>query len=340
MLDRAIETGLCTAAAAVRLGGRGPTETWVAGEGVTAETRFDVASLTKVMACAPVALAALGDRLDTDLRELIPGYRHEGITPRRLLCHDSGLPAYRHWIGEELAPNEVRRRLLNLPPEAGPGERTVYCCIGFVTLQVAIERVTGRTLDDLAREIVFAPLVLQNTGFLPDPEERHAIPPTESLDQRSVAESTQPGRGKAEIRAGRSGEVIQGVVHDPLAFSLGGVSGNAGLFTSIDDVATFAQAALEGTGPFAGDLAHEATRRQAPLFERGLGWNMATTDIRELPEFGTLATYGHTGFTGCAIWIDPEIGRAAALLTNRTFTGAPVERIKALRREFFGWALA
>jgi CubicO group peptidase (beta-lactamase class C family) len=175
--------------------------------------------------------------------------------------------------------------VLAIPPEAGPGVRTVYSCLGFVTLQTFLERASGEALDALYERLIRRPLALR-ARFGPVDE---AIPT--SLSPTST-------------------------VHDPLARALGGVSGNAGLFATVGDLAKFAQAVVRQEPPVGGLLAWGD--ESPPFHGRGLGWQVFRPGV-----------FGHTGFTGCRLWFAPADGRWAALLTNRVALESDPERFRA-----------
>lgn len=261
---------------------------------VPSDAFFDVASLTKVIATTAVAAALVRDgrlSLEDKAGNSVPESSVREASVADLLAHRSGLPAY--WNPPAGAtPEDVRASILRIPPEDAV---TVYSCLGFITLQAVLERSSGRSLDVLFEESVARPLGLA-ARFGPVPS---ALPT-----------SAETG----------------GSVHDPLARALGGVSGNAGLFASIEDLARFAQAVVRREPAVATlwDWGVEVPPNQG----RGLGWQVFEPGL-----------FGHTGFTGCRIWFSSHRGRWAALLTNRVTVDRDPSEFKSVADEFRDLAL-
>jgi CubicO group peptidase (beta-lactamase class C family) len=253
---------------------------------------------------------------------------------RDLLTHTSGLPAWKPLYESGAADLDgAVETILRLPPEAAPGERYAYSCLGFVLLARIVEIVSGRRLDAFAADQVFAPLGLRDTCFLPDPSLRPRIAPTKTVEQ-------DPG-GAA---AGDAGAELVGVVHDGNARAIGGVSGNAGLFGTAEDVARFGEA-MRQNGLCAGG--------RARLFAAPTAARVLTNQVRaEVGGAHTLLffaqnnglcpagdllsprTVGHSGFTGTVLTIDPEYDLTVALLTNRVLTDPGGTRWLSARRRF------
>lgn len=259
------------------------------------DTVYDLASLTKVVATTSVAMKLVEDgrlSLDDRVARYLPAFAERDITIEQLLTHRSGLPAYvRPSPGQ--GPDEL---LAAFPRLAGPKVYRYSCC-NMITLARVLETVGGRPLAALARELVFEPLGMRDTGFAPDPS-----------------------------RCARTArDVLPGVVHDPLARAYGGpdrTPGNAGLFSTADDLALFCRALLGGRL-----LKPETLRRMfmPDADTRGLGW-----DVFDDPPYAP--GVGHTGFTGTLIWMDPQRGRFAVVLANRTLNGETVD-VRRLRRD-------
>lgn len=273
---------------------------------VYADTRFDLASLTKLF-IATVALRAAADErigLDDSLAAAIPQWErppYSRITMRMLLNHTSGMNSgadYRTIANENVERFSVERDLVGTP-----GKSVVYSDLGFIALGIVIARVTGRGLAAGTGD-VFPSGTL---GFRPPGVRRAEIPATEEDDWR--------GR-------------VQGFVHDEKAYLMGGVSGHAGLFGTAADVAALTEAYL---GPLRGrsnallpsELVREAVREQAydPVLRRGLGWALKTTDDNSCGRYFDRASFGHTGFVGTCIWADPVHDVQAVLLTNSVYFG-------------------
>lgn len=272
---------------------------------MTAETVFDLASLTKPVATA-TSIMILVDRGKVDLDARASKYVPElsklpPFTVRHLLTHTSGLPAgtpMSHWSTDRA---DVLRHIASLRIKAKPGERFNYSDVGFVVLQEIVERVSGKLLATFANEEVFAPLGMKDTGFLPPPELRARAAPTEERD----------------------GGFMQGEVHDPRAFALGGVAGHAGVFSTAHDMARFARAMLErgaldghrvfGDKTFARFVARQDTSKGG----RALGWDLDSTFATHRSSLLSPKAFGHGGYTGTALWIDPEKDLFVLFLSNR-----------------------
>jgi beta-N-acetylhexosaminidase len=283
-------------------------------------TVYDLASLTKVVGLATAVMLAVDDgklELDTPVQRYVPvfeGAGKERVTIRLLLAHGSGLPGWRPLFRE----TETREQAFTLADTTAlsspPGTADVYSDLGLIVLTQAVEAVYHERLDSLLARRVFQPLGMTSVGFLPT-SERARIAPTE-LD---------PWRGR----------VLRGEVHDENAARLDGVSGHAGLFGSAPDLLTFAEwllAQAEGlTGGQAGRVGYltahptvrpsvfrEFTRRQnlVPGSSRALGWDTPTPG-GSAGALLSATSFGHTGFTGTSLWIDPEHKLAIVLLSNR-----------------------
>jgi len=300
---------------------------------VTPETVYDVASLTKAVATTALTML-LWQRgqldLDMPLGEFLPGFvlgrdpaeRARHVHLRHLLAHNSGLPGYVEFFRTQTTPSALMRACLELPLEAEPGARTEYSDPGFILLGKAIEVHTREHLAALARREVFHPLGLQATEFCPPHAVHSLIPPTE--EDRS-------------FRRRR----IQGEVQDENAWVLHGVSGHAGLFSSVPDLLRFARAILQvGTGATApaqsAPLFQAATidyfaRRQGPEgSSRALGWDTPSANSSAGRHFSP-RSIGHLGYSGCSLWIDLDAAVAVVLLTNRTWPDRASQLIRSVR---------
>jgi uncharacterized protein YbbC (DUF1343 family)/CubicO group peptidase (beta-lactamase class C family) len=295
-------------------------------EMMTADTIFDLASLTKVVATATsiMILIERGDvRLADPVVKFIPemkGAGRDAITIEQLLTHTSGFaPDFdlrERWNGND----EAMKRLYVEPLRNPPGSRFVYSDIGYIALGEVVHKVSGKTLDDFARANIFAPLGMRETGFRPDPKLSARIAPTEKRrGQMSYL-------GDSGNDAGAEGEQwLRGQVHDPTSFRMGGVAGHAGLFSKADDLAIFCQMIMNG-GSYRG------TRILGPLsvatmtaphavndqgWARGFGWDIATSYSTNKGDLFPLGSFGHTGFTGTSLWIDPASDTFVIFLSNR-----------------------
>jgi len=293
---------------------------------VTAGTIYDLASVTKVIATT-AACMVLYDRglfkLDQPIVELLPEFAEQDaarrcqVTLRMLLAHSSGLPAYVKLFQTAHNKDELLGQALQVTLAAGPGTRAEYSDIGFILLGEALERLSSEVLDQFCRREVFSKLNLAHTCFNPPAEIRLAIPPTE--DDRAFRH-----------------RVIQGEVNDENAFVMGGVAGHAGCFSTALDVSVFAQCMLQGGPPLVKRETLEIfTRRQnfPPATSRALGWDTPSQPSQSGKYFSS-RSYGHLGYTGTSLWIDPDRQISVTLLTNRTWPDRGSQSIKQFRPAF------
>ncbi|HEV8188836.1 MAG TPA: exo-beta-N-acetylmuramidase NamZ domain-containing protein [Pyrinomonadaceae bacterium] len=295
-------------------------------EAMTADTIFDLASLTKIVATATsiMILVERGKlRLADPLSLYIPELKGEGrdrITIEQLLTHVSGYaPDFdlrERWTGYD----EAIKRLIKEPLRNPPGTRFSYSDIGFIALGEVVARVSGMPLDQFAQKNIFGPLHMTDTGFRPGPALRARIAPTEKRrGQMSYL-------GDSGENAGAEGEVwLRGEVHDPTSYRMNGVAGHAGLFSTANDLAIYCQMILNG-GTYGGVrilsplTVAEMTRPRvvsASGGTRGLGWDMNTSFSTNRGDLFPLGSFGHTGFTGTSIWIDPASEMFLIFLSNR-----------------------
>jgi uncharacterized protein YbbC (DUF1343 family) len=278
-------------------------------EPMTADTIFDVASLTKVIATTTSLMQLFEEgkfRLNDKTTDYIPEFQggRSDITIRNLFTHFSGLapdlPLNPPWSGYETG-----MRMAYADKPAGPaGVRFVYSDINFELLGELVHRLSGQMLSDYSRQNIFLPLGMKDTMFLPPASLRPRIAPTERL--------------------GKDGPPLLGVVHDPTARYMGGVAGHAGLFSTADDLARFAQMLIDG-GSLAGVriasplTVQKFTEPESPPDQpilRGLGWDIDSPYSTNRGELFPIGSFGHTGFTGTSIWIDPSTDTYVILLAN------------------------
>jgi len=302
---------------------------------VSAETAYDVASLTKVVATtAAMMLLVQRQQIDVDtlLGDLLPGFvvgRAPGdaarkVTLRHLLAHNSGLPGYVELFRAATTPEALFRACLELPLEVEPGTRAEYSDPGFILLGKALEVRTGETLDLWLGREVLRPLGMSATGFCPAPALRDAIPPT-------------------EVDTWFRHRLIQGEVQDENAWVLGGVAGQAGLFSNVANLLRFAvevvSAGAENSANGVPNLFEAATvkrfiQRQEPAgSSRALGWDTPSGNSSAGKHFSSHSV-GHLGFSGCSLWIDLEAAVAVVLLTNRTLPDRKSQLIREVRPAF------
>jgi beta-N-acetylhexosaminidase len=301
-----------------------------AAPAIRPDTIYDIASLSKSVVTtsliAHLTEAGGGGRVDLDapieryLPEWAlgpnPAWRHK-VTVRHLLTHTSGLPAHVDYYKTCKSEAEVVARIMAEPLAAAPGEKEVYSDLGYILLGAIIESVTGRTLDRLAKEQIFAPLGMKDTMYNPAKGLLPRIAPTEK---------------DADYRK----RLIHGEVHDENAFAMGGVAGHAGVFSTAGNLAAFCQMLLNG-----GIYAHHRFLRRSTVAEftaaqalsggtRTFGWAVPTEGSSS-GHFFSKTSFGHTGFTGTSIWIDPEKELFVILLTNRVNPTRENHKIQQVR---------
>jgi CubicO group peptidase (beta-lactamase class C family) len=268
-------------------------------------TIYDVASLSKVVGTTAAIMILFDEKkvdLDAPVLRYLPAFSggmKDKVTVRDLLTHRSGLPAGRDLWRRAHSPQEAREMVLETPLEYAPGTAFVYSDLGADVLGMIAEAVTGEPLDQYLTRRVFAPLGMHDTWYRPPDSVRYRVAPTEVTPPR--------------------GYPLQGEVHDENAYALGGVAGHAGLFSTAADLSIFAQMMLNG-GTYDGvNIMSDSTvslftRRTAG--HRALGWDTADGDAGS-GQYLTERAYGHTGFTGTSMWIDPDREMFVVLLTNR-----------------------
>jgi CubicO group peptidase (beta-lactamase class C family) len=307
---------------------------------VTADTIYDLASVTKVIATttACMILYDLGlFKLDQPLFELLPEFaaqqdaRRREVTLRMLLAHSSGLPAYVKLFQTAHNKEQLLDQAPQVPLAADPGARAEYSDIGFILLGEALQKLTGEPLDQFCQREIFTKLNLAHTCFNPPADLKPKIPPTE--DDQAFRH-----------------RLIQGEVNDENASVMGGVAAHAGCFSTALDVSVFAQCMLQGShsrAGFAGEWAEGGsplvkketleifTRRQdsPPGISRALGWDTPSQPSQSGKYFSS-RSYGHLGYTGTSLWIDPDRQLSVTLLTNRTWPDRSSQSIKQIRPAF------
>ena len=291
----------------------------------TVATLFDLASLTKVVATTTMAMI-LYERglldLDLSLNSIVGEFsgedpRRDEVTLRMLLAHSSGLPAYEKLFLRARTRDELLAAAFSIPLANDPGAHTEYSDIGFILLGVALERLADESLDRFCQREIFGPLGLTHTTFKPAAELRPKIPPT------------------ANDRTFRH-RLIQGEVQDENACVLGGVAPHAGLFATAQDLAIFGGTMLHGGTPILrpDTVALFTTRESSPEgTSRALGWDTPSSPSQSGRYFSQ-GSYGHLGYTGTSLWIDPERNLSVTLLTNRTWPDCANQAIKQIRPRF------
>lgn len=295
---------------------------------ITPQTMFDMASVTKVTVTTSIAMRLFDQeilKLDIPVRSYLPqfsGGMKDSVTVRHLLTHSAGILWWDSLWQRAKTRDEVLNYIYNLPLEYTPGDSMIYSDLGIIMMGEIIETITGKNLDELSRELFFEPLGMNNTLFNPPRDLLQRIAPT-------------------EIGGSMNRGLIHGDVHDENAFFLGGVSAHAGLFSTAEDMSIFAQMLING-----GIYHHKryfskktvlnwTVRQNIPEGTvRALGWTTPSTEGSSAGDYFSTGSFGHTGFTGTSIWIDPNRRIAIILLTNRVHPTRERGGIYEVRRKF------
>ena len=301
-------------------------------QATTVKTMYDVASLTKVIVTTTlVAKLVEGDfpsplNLDAPVERYLPEWAtgpqpewRQRMTVRHLLTHTSGLPPFKEYWRTSKSKQDTLTKIFAEPLDYEPGTKEIYSDLGIILMAEIIERLTGRTLDDLANQYIFAPLGMRDSMYKPPKKLWPTIAPTEF---------------DARFRK----RLVQGEVHDENAYAIGGVSGHAGLFSTAPDLAAFCQMLLNG-GVYAHQrilkrttIAQFTTPQQLSGGTRTLGWAVPT-EGGSSGHYFSAHSFGHTGFTGTSIWIDPDRELFVVLLTNRVNPTRENQKIAKVRPE-------
>jgi serine-type D-Ala-D-Ala carboxypeptidase len=292
---------------------------------VTVATVFDLASVSKAVATTTMAMI-LYERglidLEAPVVSIVPEFagsdgRRGDVTVHTLLAHSSGLPAYEKLFLKAKTRDELLTAAFATPLTADPGTRAEYSDIGFIILAIALERVADDSLDRFCQREIFGPLAMVHTAYNPPASWKAAIPPT--ADDHTFRK-----------------RIVQGEVHDENASVLDGIAGHAGLFGTAEDMATFSHVFLHGGQPLVRPETLELfTRREtAPAgTSRALGWDTPSSPSQSGKYFSP-RSFGHLGYTGTSLWIDPERQLSITLLTNRTWPDCSNKAIKDVRPAF------
>ena len=314
----------------------------------TINTIYDLASLTKPLItgllCAK--LVELGElTLDSSVSHYLREFERadrQAITIRELLTHTAGFAAWKPlYILAQGGPESVAGTIANLDLEYKPGTRVVYSDLGFITLGLLLERLTGKEIVELAQSEIFNALELKQTFFNPEMAMQTGIAACEVGNAHEKETCRETGAGEYE---NWRQELIWGQVHDGNAYFLGGAAGHAGLFSNASDTLVLADQFLPARSRLLKSETCElfSTNMTEGLNEaRSVGWQLAATkDSTAGPDLPS-NSFGHTGFTGTSCWIDPAKERVFILLTNRTHAHAlPFTNINSVRRQFHSLAVA
>lgn len=309
---------------------------------VTDSTMFDMASLTKVVATTTAAMILEDEgklNLDAPIRTYLPEITDTAkarITVRMIVTHSGGFEAFAPLWKDFRGRAQYLAQINTRPLAYAPGDSTVYSDWDFVLMGLIIERITGMPLDQFVATRIWQQLGMRDTGF--NPLAPGAIPPDSACTAGFRADSPLLARiAVTEIDTVYRHIHVHGIVHDENACALGGVAGHAGLFSSARDVAVFCQMLLNG-GTYNGvRLIQPATvarwtARQSAKSSRALGWD-TPSDRSSAGHYFSARSFGHTGFTGTSIWVDPERGIFVVLLTNRVDPTRANMREEPLRRD-------
>jgi CubicO group peptidase (beta-lactamase class C family) len=296
---------------------------------VTTASIFDLASLTKVVATTAMAMI-LYERglldLEASVTAIVPEFagplteddpRRREVTLHMLLAHSSGLPAYEKLFLRAKTREDLLQAAFTTSLAAAPGARAEYSDIGFIILGVVLERLADESLDLFCQREIFGPLGMTHTTFNPASALKSSIPPT--ADDRTFRQ-----------------RIIQGEVQDENASVLCGIAGHAGLFSTAEDLAIFAHAMLNGGYPILRSSTIELFSRRESAPEgtsRALGWDTPSAPSQSGKYFSP-RSFGHLGYTGTSLWIDPDRQLSISLLTNRTWPDCQNQAIKQVRPAF------
>jgi beta-N-acetylhexosaminidase len=292
---------------------------------MTSNAIFDLASLSKVIGTTTAAMILFDQgklSLDKKVMDYLPDFGNNGkekITIRNLLLHNSGLPAFIPFYKSYSSSREVITSIMNMRPEYSVGSKYIYSDLGMIVLQKVIEKISGLSLDKYLEVNVFDPLNMKNTMYNPLPELRNKCVPTEIDNYWRM-------------------RLLQGEVHDETASLLGGVSGNAGLFSTAGDLAVFLQMMLQD-GKYDSlqiinpSTVKEWTKKQSDKSERGLGWDTKSEKNSSAGNLFSMDSFGHTGFTGTSVWVDKDRDLFVILLTNRIYPSRNNIKINRFRPE-------
>lgn len=310
------------------------------------DTIFDLASLTKVVATTPAILHLLEEGafvLETPVRQIIPAFRDPRVTLRHLLTHTSGLPAWRPLYLDHHGWEAYTAAICETELVGVPGAQMEYSDLGFLLLGAILQEVTGRPLPDLCRRLLFEPLGMEETGWLPQaPLERIA-----ATERGNQVETGMCGERAASFARWRQ-HILRGEVNDGNAwYGLDGVASHAGLFGTAADLARYARAWLSGGADVLSRHTVElAARNHTTSLQanRGLGWQKPP--VVDFPagrapcgDLMSPQAFGHTGFTGTSLWIDPAKDLFVILLTNRLHPEAS-SKLTAVRPAFHNAVVA
>jgi len=290
---------------------------------VRTTTIYDLASLTKVIVTTTAAMICIDRnlfKLNDPVYKYIPEFSDNGkenILIKNLLLHNSGLPAWKKFYDKNLDVDSIIKNIYQTKPDYPAETKTVYSDLGIIVLGKLIETVTEKKLDEFCNEEIFAPLKMNNTYFNPPDSVKYKIPPT-------------------EIDNYWRNKLIQGEVHDETSSLLGGVAGHAGLFSTAEDLSMLCRMMLDrgmynGKQFIKSETINLFTERYSSQSTRALGWDIKSATRLSAGDKFSKTSFGHTGFTGTSIWIDPERQLFVVFLTNRVYPSRENKKIINVR---------
>lgn len=290
---------------------------------VTAETIFDIASLTKVIATTTAAMICYERNLfslDDPVKKYLPEFGvngKESVSIKNLLLHNSGLPAFKQFYKNYSIADDVIRDIYASRLNYNPGTKTVYSDLGMIVLAKVIEKVSGQHFDEFCRKEIFVPLQMNSTLFNPPDSLKYKIAPT-------------------EIDGYWRNRLIWGEVHDETASLLNGVAGHAGLFSTADDIKKLLiNFIISDSGGkksiFKKETIKLYTTRYSDESTRALGWDTKSEENSSAGSLFDISSFGHTGFTGTSVWIDPTRDLIVIFLTNRVYPSRENRKLNKLR---------
>jgi len=317
-------------------------------------TIWDLASVSKVVSTTTLTILAVQEgklELDWPVAKVIPEFgvnEKQTITFRNLMVHNSGLIAFRAYYKTCRTRQEVLSQIYDEKLTYSTGSKTVYSDLSMILMDEALTRVNGKSLHQQFKDRIAKPLELDHIGYfnLNEPsmigmvDRKNCAPTERTEDWRKIMRRLRHGDlGSAKIY-GSDPEFIQGEVHDPTATAMGGVAGHAGLFSTLDDLVKFAtEFCSSNSKVINSEVRNQFTSRQHQGSTRGLGWDTKSEVGSSVGTNLGPKTYGHTGYTGTSLWIDPDTGNFAILLTNRVHPTSDNLKITLLRPQFHTTAM-
>lgn len=313
------------------------------------ESIFDLASLSKVISTTSLVMLAVQSRqidLDQKVTDFWQEFGQNGkseITLRHLMVHRAGLIAFRPYYRQFSSQEEVMASIASEALQSPIDSKTVYSDLSMMVVQACLEKVFGQPLDQLFKTMVARPLGLSTAGYfrlgdwigLSEVHPQHCVPTERMEDWRRTLRRRRLGDLKSVRLYGHDPEFIRGEVHDPSAAAISGVAGHAGLFASILDLTRFVDGLLNER-LVNHDLVHKFIRCQDPeKSTRALGWDTKSPTGSSAGKLMGPLSFGHTGYTGTSIWVDPESGIAGILLANRVHPTSENLKIQQVRPLFY-----